>query len=323
VENRLLCLSSRGCRQGVTDTAQAVSHTIFVERGLRGPLASNLEHRNSFLSHLLRQGVGIPMSLGLLWVAVARRVGLACGLVATVPSHVLVRVYGAGPDGEDGFVDALTGGALMNAVDMPAYGLTRYMRMQKCTPADVFGRMLGTVARVFETTLRRHPQQLETSWRLFGIYEQLLTLKPGSAAVPIKLKRVNLALGYQGDFRYPGDVLRREAAIEDTNDMQESWEEAEEARADQQSYESSEVDDDDETEESPLSLERNTERHMLRERSCRWYSPSSMVACFAVAAVVLLGGLVPKLPIAAGAPSELSLWPNRLATSDTCPQTYG
>merc|ERR1711933_524097 len=107
--------------------------------------------------------------------------------------------------------------------------------------------MLGNVARSFEATLRRDPQQSETAWRLFGIYEQLLPLSSGSSEMPIKLKRVNLAL------RYP-DVLRRDAAMNDVNDMQELWEE---------------------TEDSPRGLERSTESDMLRDNRFRWYRPSS------------------------------------------------
>jgi len=235
---------------------------------------------------------------------VARRVGLSCGLVAAVPSHVLVRVYGAGPSGEDGFVDTLTGGAVMKATDMPASvgQLTRQICMQTSTPAVVFGRMLGNVARIFEATLRRDPQQLlrdpqlpETAWHLFGIYEQLLALSSGSSVVPIKLKRINLAL------RYPGDFLRQEAAMEDVNDVQELWEEAEHVRAHPQpeEFELDDDDDDDDTWDSPRVLERSTEHDMLRDRTFRWYNPKTFVALLLVVAVVLLGGLVPKLPATA------------------------
>mmetsp|Transcript_137351 Transcript_137351/g.274065 ORF Transcript_137351/g.274065 Transcript_137351/m.274065 type:complete len:612 (-) Transcript_137351:279-2114(-) len=321
VERRLVCVSgksSRSYRHNVTDIAQAVSHTIFVERGLRGPLASYLEQKSTLLSHLLRRGVGVSMSLSLLYVAVARRVGLSCGVVAAIPSQVLVRVHGAGPCGEDGFVDALTGGVLMNVADMhgPVGQLIRHACMQTSTPAVVFGRMLANAARVFEATLRRDPQQSETAWRLFGIYEQLLPLSPGSSAVPIKLKRVNLAL------RFPGDVLRQDAAMKDVNDVHELWEEAGDAQADPQPFES-ETDNDDNTEDSPRGLERSTEHDMLRDRSFRWSSPSSIVALSALAALLLLGGLVPKLPTRAGAPFEFSRgWPNLLARSNTLPQTY-
>jgi len=259
-----------------------------------------LEYRSSLLSQMLRQGVGISMSLGLLYVAVARRVGLSCGLVAAVPSYVLVRVYGAGPSGEDGFVDTLREGALMKAADMQSSvgQLTRHICMQTSTPAVVFGRMLANVARFFEAALQRDPKESEAAWRLFGIYEQLLPLSSGSSVVPIKLKRVNLAL------RYPGDVLRQDAVMKDVKDVQELWVEAEDAWADPRPYES-EADDDDETGESPRGLERSTKHDMLRDRSFRWSNPSSFVALLLIAALVLLGGLVPKLPTGADAPFEL------------------
>jgi len=322
-EQRLVCVSgksSRSYRHNVTDITHAVSHTLFVEHGLgaHGPLASSLEYRSSLLSQMLRQGVGTSMSLSLLYVAVARRVGLSCGLVAAVPSYVLVRVYGAGPSGEDGFVDTLREGALMKAADMQSSvgQLTRHICMQTSTPAVVFGRMLANVARFFEAALQRDPKESEAAWRLFGIYEQLLPLSSGSSVVPIELKRVNLAL------RYPGDVLRQDAVRKDVNDVQELWEKAENARADPQPYES-ETDDDDETEDSPRGLERSTEHDMLKDRSFRWYNPSSIVALLLIAALVLLGGLVPKLPAGAGAPLRFARgWPNRMAIGNTLPQIH-
>lgn len=321
VEQRLVCVtgkSSRSYRHKVTEITHAVSHTMFVEHGLgiHGPV-NNLEYRSSLLSQMLRQGVGISMSLSLLYVAVAHRVGLSCGLLAAVPSYVLVRVYGAGPSGEDGFVDTLRGGALMKAADIQGSvgQLTRHICAQTSTPAVVFGRMLANVARFFEATLQRDPQESEATSRLFGIYEQLLALSSGTSAVPIKLKRVNLAL------RYPGDFLRQDAVMRDVNDVQEMWEEAEDAWADPQPHESEA--DDDETEDSPRGLERSTEHDMLRDRSFRWCDPSSILVLLLVAALVLLGGLVPKLPTGAGAPFEFGRgWSNRMARGNTLPQTY-
>merc|ERR1712032_424734 len=104
--------------------------------------------------------------------------------------------------------------------------------------------------------------------------------------------------------------------------MGKLWEEAEDARADPQPYES-DVDNDDDTEDSPRGLERSTEHDMLRDDSSRWKGTSTVVALLAVTGVVLLGGLIPKLPTTAGTSFELgSRWPIRQARSDTWPQTY-
>lgn len=73
----------------------------FVALGFRGAAADYYNPRNSFLHEVLTRRVGIPITLSVVFIELARRFGLRCEGV-NFPGHFLVR-YG-GPDGV-GYLD--------------------------------------------------------------------------------------------------------------------------------------------------------------------------------------------------------------------------
>lgn len=60
------------------------------------------EPQNSFITDVLARKLGIPISLSIIYAAVARRIGINI-LMVGMPSHFLVKY--ASPTGEDTFVD--------------------------------------------------------------------------------------------------------------------------------------------------------------------------------------------------------------------------
>lgn len=83
---------------------------LFGDFGLAGNRADYYDPANSFISEVLRQRQGIPISLGVVWVAVARRLGLSASILARFPQHVLVRVsVGDGDPKQDIYVDSFAG----------------------------------------------------------------------------------------------------------------------------------------------------------------------------------------------------------------------
>lgn len=67
----------------------AVSDVLFRELGFRGNMTDYTDPRNSFLNDVLERGLGIPITLSILYIAVARRVG--CELYGTnFPGHFLI-----------------------------------------------------------------------------------------------------------------------------------------------------------------------------------------------------------------------------------------
>jgi regulator of sirC expression with transglutaminase-like and TPR domain len=95
---------------------RALATTLFKELAFRGNTEAYYDPRNSFLVDVLDRHVGIPISLSVLYMEVARRLGLRAGGVA-FPGHFLVRVDGgAAPL----ILDPFGGGAALNRNDLEA-----------------------------------------------------------------------------------------------------------------------------------------------------------------------------------------------------------
>mmetsp|Transcript_83798 Transcript_83798/g.194958 ORF Transcript_83798/g.194958 Transcript_83798/m.194958 type:complete len:502 (-) Transcript_83798:102-1607(-) len=91
----------------VRHRVEAVNSVLFDEWGFSGNTEQYYDPRNSFLHCVLERKRGIPISLSIVWVAVARRVDVPCFLCADMPQHILVRVNMGSKDiREDIFVDA-------------------------------------------------------------------------------------------------------------------------------------------------------------------------------------------------------------------------
>lgn len=72
--------------------ARAITRVLFVEHGFRGNTDDYYDPRNSFLHEVLDRRVGIPISLSVVYLEVARRIGLRVTGVG-FPGHFLVRAF--------------------------------------------------------------------------------------------------------------------------------------------------------------------------------------------------------------------------------------
>ena len=94
----------------LTDTISTLNDYLFRERELRGNVESYYDPMNSFLPAVLERGVGIPVTLSVLYMDVARAAGLHCSGIG-LPGHFIVRVGGL----DDGFyVDPFRGGEVFD-----------------------------------------------------------------------------------------------------------------------------------------------------------------------------------------------------------------
>jgi regulator of sirC expression with transglutaminase-like and TPR domain len=71
-------------------TLHAINHVLFTEEHFHGNRTDYMNPENSFLNCVLEQRVGIPITLSLLYIEVARRVGLQIDGVG-LPYHFMVR----------------------------------------------------------------------------------------------------------------------------------------------------------------------------------------------------------------------------------------
>lgn len=94
--------------------ARAISDCLFGRLGFSGNVADYYDPRNSFLCEVLDRRTGIPISLSVVYLEVARRLGvLAQGV--NFPGHFLVRVAL-----EDAwlFIDPYSGGRALTSADL-------------------------------------------------------------------------------------------------------------------------------------------------------------------------------------------------------------
>ena len=82
------------CRPGskVRDILGQINWVLFVEAGLRANEEDYYDPRNSYLNEVLDRGLGIPISLSLVYWAVGERLGLDSGGSEPAPSlHAAIR----------------------------------------------------------------------------------------------------------------------------------------------------------------------------------------------------------------------------------------
>ncbi len=93
-----------------TPTPEGVARYLFGDLGFRGNSDAYYDWRNSCLDRVIDTRVGIPISLSVLMIEVARRVGV--NLVGVgMPAHFLVRTV----DGPARFFDPFAGGTELDA----------------------------------------------------------------------------------------------------------------------------------------------------------------------------------------------------------------
>jgi regulator of sirC expression with transglutaminase-like and TPR domain len=96
------------------ETIAALNQVLFVEEGFRGNADDYYDPRNSFLNDVLDRKTGIPITLALVYMEVARRVGFPLFGVG-MPGHFLLKHYDA--EGRQLVLDPFQQGRLMTPDD--------------------------------------------------------------------------------------------------------------------------------------------------------------------------------------------------------------
>ena len=106
---------------------------LFVEEEYRGNADDYYDPRNSYLNEVLDRKLGIPISLSILYQAVASRVGLSL-VGVNLPAHFLLREAGATPPL---FVDPFHGGRILDLNSCEQFLSTLVGRPCRLNPDDV------------------------------------------------------------------------------------------------------------------------------------------------------------------------------------------
>lgn len=155
-------------------TIKALRDVLFEDEGFKGNEKAYYDPRNSYLNEVLDRRLGIPISLSLLFMEVARRVGLKLEGVG-FPGHFLVKLKPeAGPEI---FIDPYNGGELLSADECVArfksvsHGREFDERfLQGVTPRQMLARMLHNLKRIYV--------EQGDDVRAFWVIDRLLLLAP-------------------------------------------------------------------------------------------------------------------------------------------------
>lgn len=160
----------------VDAAASAVSRVLFEEMGFRGNTEDYYDPRNSFLNDVLNRQMGIPISLSVVYLAVAAHVGLNAAGVG-LPGHFVVR---AERGGRQQLLDPFHGGRLLDQAGCQA--LVAPMRpgggpldprwLAPVTSRQILVRMLTNLKAVYAA--------LGDWGRALGASERILLLVPES-----------------------------------------------------------------------------------------------------------------------------------------------
>jgi len=166
------------------DAVRAVAAYLFRERGFRGNEQDYYDPRNSFLNEVLDRRTGIPISLAIVYIEVARRAGLRVEGV-NFPGHFLLRVpatLGPAPDA-DAFlvVDPFHDGTILDRADCEQlyqeHGGDAELDDRQLEPAtrpQIVARTLMNLKRLY-VRMRSFPQARLVSELLLAVDPSSLT----------------------------------------------------------------------------------------------------------------------------------------------------
>ncbi len=158
--------------------ANAIEHELFAIRGFHGNTADYGNPENSYLDRVIGTRAGIPITLSLVYMEVAQRVGLQCDGIG-YPGHFIVR-YG-GPE-HPVYVDPFQQGARIDRAELLARLRTLKLGathpetfLAAVTRRQILQRMLNNLHGIFRT--RRDIE------RWHATIELQLRLEPWNAAL--------------------------------------------------------------------------------------------------------------------------------------------
>jgi regulator of sirC expression with transglutaminase-like and TPR domain len=168
------------------DRVMALNQFLFRELGYRGNTEEYYDPRNSYLNEVMDRRTGIPITLGVLYMTLGRRIGLPLEGVS-FPGHFLVRLRLRG-----GMLvlDPFDGGAPLGADDLRARlervvpkGLGEGVRVRDL-PLEQFLEPASTrqiLARVLRN-LKGIYREADQPDRLLAVLNRMLLVAPGSTS---------------------------------------------------------------------------------------------------------------------------------------------
>ncbi|MBI3272821.1 MAG: transglutaminase family protein [Planctomycetes bacterium] len=200
---RRVVASAAESRPGIDD----LNRVLFREEGFAGDNESYYAPENSFLHRVLDRHKGIPITLSLVYMEVARRAGLSIQGVG-FPGHFLVKLVE--PDGET-VIDPFNGGAVVTAekcqqlLDAVYGGQLRFddRFLAASNKRQILARVLNNLKGIY-LALQDFPRAL-------GVVERMCIVEPGGTTEVRDRGMIHYRLGH---FSCAVSDLRRYLALE-------------------------------------------------------------------------------------------------------------
>jgi regulator of sirC expression with transglutaminase-like and TPR domain len=137
----------------ITEKAESLSDVLFTQLGFRGNSQGYADPRNSYLNDVLDRRLGIPISLSVVFIAVAQKLGIPAQGVG-LPGHFVVLIED--PDGGV-YLDPFHGGTRLSIDDCAQLvrtttgyaGPFQKDWLQPVTPLAVLTRMLNNLRNIY------------------------------------------------------------------------------------------------------------------------------------------------------------------------------
>lgn len=138
-------------------TIAAINRVLFEEAGLRGNREDYYDPRNSFLNDVIDRRLGIPITLSIVYMEVARRIGFALAGVG-MPGHFLLKHFSDG--GHEWLIDCFNRGDILSRQDCQSrldeiYSGEMTLRPEFLHPISrrqILTRMLNNLKAVYLST---------------------------------------------------------------------------------------------------------------------------------------------------------------------------
>ena len=192
-----LCQSARAQLSPFLSTAEqaeALSDFLFTQQRFRGNSATYQDPRNSYLNEVMERRLGIPISLSVIYIAIAQDVGLPAYGVG-LPGHFIVGI----PDnGDEIYIDPFHGGVRLFQADCAqlvreATGFSGAFQpewLKPVSPGVILTRMLNNLRNIY--------LHQEDWTHALAVVERLRMLQPD---LPDLLRELGAIYERQGSLR--------------------------------------------------------------------------------------------------------------------------
>jgi regulator of sirC expression with transglutaminase-like and TPR domain len=161
----------------VFQSIAALNAVLFNEHGFRGNADDYYDPKNSFLNEVIERKTGIPITLSVLYMEVAQRVGVTLDGVG-FPGHFLVKCAN---DGAEIVIDPFDRGEIKSHEELGRmlerlYGRASGLRSEFLKPAsksDILKRMLGNLKAIY--------LKVNDLVKLLGVLDRAIILDPAGA----------------------------------------------------------------------------------------------------------------------------------------------